>query len=104
MRNRTLKRYGKEARTPHTEGLVQNYGPRRARTRRELARLVANVRKVLHRSKDRLILWVERDLAQARAHGSGFFARAKFDSGRYAGTSWAVGNRALLVLRGRTPA
>ena len=89
--------------TPHKDGIVQNYGPRRARQRRELAGLVSSVRKVLWRRPGRLILWVERDLTQARANGRGFFTSSRLEA-PYSGRLVCLGGRGLLILTGRSPA
>lgn len=88
---------------PHREGLVQNYGPRRARQRRELNRLISSVRHVLWRKPGRLVLWVERDLAQAKANGRKWWSVATLDA-PYRGKVYGMGHRAILVLDGRAPA
>lgn len=105
MRNKTVKKYGAAARPKqlHDAGLVRNAGPKAARQRREMDRLVANIRKVLWRRPGRLILWVERDLAQARRAGSGFFSNRPLEP-PYKGRIVGIGNRALLVLEGSPPA
>lgn len=86
----------------HAAGIAKNYGPRAARTARELRRMTAGVRKVLWRRPGRLVLWVERDLAQARHHGRGFFSNEKLGA-PYTGRVVGIGWRALLILTGRAP-
>lgn len=86
----------------HTAGIIPNHGPRPARTRREMARMVASVRKVLWRRPGRLLLWVERDLAQARASGSGWYSNTVLTK-PYRGRVIGLGHRAILVLDGRAP-
>lgn len=87
----------------HGAGVLQNYGPRAARTRRELARITSNVRKVLWRKPGRLILWVDRDWPQARANGASWWGTEKLTA-PYAGRIVFMGGRALLILTGRAPA
>jgi len=86
----------------HRAGLVTNYGPKAARARRELQRVVAAVRKVLWKRPGLLVMWVDRDVRQARASGAGFFANEKLNA-PYQGRVIGMGPRALLILRGRTP-
>lgn len=90
------------ARTLHTEGVGTNHGPKAARQRRELGRLTADVRKIIWKTPGRLILWVERDLRQARANGGRYFDYAKL-SAPYRGSVLGIGPRAILVLKGSAP-
>ena len=93
----------RKTRQLHRAGVVQNYGPRPARQRREMLRSMVNVRKVLWRKPGRLVLWVNRDWAQARANGASYFGHEKL-SPPYTGHIILVGWRAILVLTGRPPA
>lgn len=86
----------------HRAGIVRNYGPKAARTRRELQRVVSSVRKVIWKRPGLLVMWVDRDVRQARASGAGFFANEKLTA-PYQGRVIGMGPRALLILRGRTP-
>ena len=92
----------RRARQLHRAGVVRNYGPKAARARRELQRVVASVRKVLWKRPGLLVMWVDRDVRQARASGAGFFANEKLNA-PYQGRVIGMGPRALLILRGRTP-
>lgn len=86
----------------HAHGLVQNHSPKPARMRREMARLAANIRKVLWRTPGRLVLWVERDWRQAKASGRHYFSTAKLTA-PYSGRVIAMGPRAILMLTGKPP-
>lgn len=86
----------------HRAGIVRNFGPKAARSRRELQRVVAAVRKVLWKKPGLLVMWVDRDWRQARANGAGFFANEKLNA-PYQGRAIGMGPRAILILKGRAP-
>lgn len=86
----------------HHLGLVQNYGPRAASSKRELPRLLPAVRKVLRRKPNHLALWCSRSWAQAKANGGRWFQAGVFNA-PYSGWYVALGGRALVVLTGRSP-
>lgn len=93
----------RQQRQLHRAGIVQNYGPRAARARREMARITSHVRKVLWRRPGRLVLWVERNWPQARANGASWAGTEKLTA-PYTGRIWYLGGRAVLMLTGRAPA
>jgi len=106
QRDQDMGRPGKPSRragTLHANGVGANAPPRVARQRRELNRLVSEVRRVLWRTPTRLVLWVERDVRKARAHGNGFFSFSRLDR-PYQGSVLGMGPRAILTLRGGAPA
>ncbi len=92
----------RKARQLHRAGIVQNYGPKAARAKRELRRAASNVRKVLWKRPGTLVLYVDRDWKQARANGAGFFANEVLTA-PYRGRLIAAGSRAILILNGRAP-
>lgn len=97
--------------TLHDIGVVTNYGPKRARPRRVLSRMLPAVRKVLRRTRGSMWFWMDRDLKASRARGGpGWFGRGEWSLGTLSpdglkGTivyGWfiAIGPRALIVLKG----
>lgn len=92
----------RNARQLHRAGIVQNYGPKAARPKRELRRAVSSVRKVLFKRPGTLVLWIDRDWRQARANGAGFFSTERLNA-PYRGRIIAAGSRAILILKGRAP-
>ena len=81
----------------HALGIAENYGPKPARTRVELARFSSGIRKTLWRRPGRVLLWVERN-----PKGRPFFAREALLL-PYAGWAVCLGGRALVCLTGSPP-
>lgn len=92
--------------TLHDVGVIQNYGPKRARPKRAMSRILPSVRKVLRRTRSEMWFWVDRDLEQSRAAGLKWYSKGELTFGNpRAGLTvigWyiALGSRALIVLKG----